>query len=50
MVNNPSANAGETKETGIQFLGWEDPLEGLENPTDGGACSAIVHRITKRKT
>ena len=22
----------------------------LENPTDGGACSAIVHRVTKRKT
>ena len=23
MVNNPSANAGETKETEIQFLGWD---------------------------
>ena len=45
------------KETQVQSLGWEDPLEEgranllqysfLENPMDRGAWWARVHRIAK---
>ena len=47
----------ETQETGVRFLGWEDPLEEengnplqcscLKNPMDRGAWRAIVQRVTK---
>ena len=46
----------ETQETWVQFLGWEDPLEGngnplqyscLGNPIDRGAWWARVHGVTK---
>ena len=49
----------ETQETWVQFLGWEDPLEGngnplqyscLENPMDRGAWWATVHGVAKSWT
>ena len=55
MVKNPP----EMQETGVQSLGWEDPLEKemttptgcqdscLENLMDRGAWSATVHGVTK---
>ena len=56
MVKNPPAML----ETGVQSLGWEDPLEkgmtthsgilGLENSMDRGAWQAIVHRVAKSWT
>ena len=47
------------QETWVQSLGQEDPLEilpvslqysRLENPMDGGARRATVHRVTKSRT
>ena len=60
MVKNPPANAGNV----IRDVGWipgsgRSPGEGhgnplqyscLENPNDGGAWRAIVHRVTKIQT
>ena len=47
----------ETKETQVQSLDQEDTLEKemtthscLENPMDGGAWQAIVHRVAKSQT
>ena len=49
----------ETQETGVQSLGWKDPLEGgygspleycLENPTDRGVWWAAAHRVAKCQT
>ena len=49
----------ETQETWVQFLGWEDPLEGngnplqyscLGNPIDRGTWRAIVFGVTKSWT
>ena len=59
VVNNPPASE-EPKETWVQSLGWEDPLEEemathpriscLENPMDGEAWWATVHGVTKSQT
>ena len=48
------------QETGVQSLGWEDPLEKematrscrscLENFMDGGAWKATVQRVAKSQT
>ena len=49
------------KETEVQSLGWEDPLEkGMaahssvlawrKNPRDRGACLATVHGVAKSRT
>ena len=48
------------QETGVQSLGWEDPLEKemaahssiscLDNPMDGGAWSATVHGVANSGT
>ena len=47
------------QETWVRSLGWEDPLEKemathssscLENPMDGGAWWATVHRVAKSRT
>ena len=48
------------RETWIQSLGWEGPLEKemathsstpcLENSMDGGACWATVHGVAKSQT
>ena len=56
MVNNPSA----VRETWVQFLGWEDPLEkgmatlssilALRIPMDRGAWRATVHGVAKSQT
>ena len=56
MVKIPPA----IQETGVQFLGQEDPLEKgdcypfqyscLENPMDSGAWGATVHGVTKSQT
>ena len=56
MVKNPPA----TRETWLQCLGWEDPLEeGMANhsnilawriPMDRGAWWATVHGIAKSDT
>ena len=50
----------ETKETQVQSLCWEDPLEEghdnplqhycLENPMDRGSWWATVHRVAKNQT
>ena len=51
----------ETQETGVQSLGWEDPLEEgmathslqfscLQNPMDRGVWWARVHRVSKSQT
>ena len=46
-------------ETWVQSLGWEDPFRRawqplqyscLENPMDGGAWWATVHRVTESQT
>ena len=57
--NNPPASE-EPKETWVQSLGWEDPLEEemathpriscLENPMDGEAWWATVHGVPKSQT
>ena len=59
MVKNLLANAGDMRDVdSIPGLG-RSPGEGngnplqyscLENPTDGGACQATVHRATKSWT
>ena len=53
LVKNPPA----VQETRVLSLGWEDPLEKeifqyscVENPMDGGACWATVHRAAKSWT
>ena len=56
MVKNPPA----MRETWVQSLGWEDPLEeGMAThssilawiiPMDRGACQATVHGVTKSQT
>ena len=56
MVNNPPA----MRETGVQSLGWEDPLEeGMATHSsifawrilmDRGAWWATVHGVTKSRT
>ena len=46
------------RETWVQSLGWEDPLEkgmatqysGLEDSMDKGAWQAIVHGVAKSQT
>ena len=53
-------NLPAMRETWVQFLGWEDPLEeGMSThssilawriPTDRGAWWATVHRVTKSQT
>ena len=59
VVKNPSANAGDVRDSGsIPGLGRSpggghgNPLQYscLENPTDRGAWWAIVHRVTKSWT
>ena len=50
-------NLAAMQETGVQPLGWEDPLENgyplqyscLENSMDGGAWWAVVHEVTKNQ-
>ena len=56
LVKNPPA----VRETWVQSLGWEDPLEkgmathpgilGLENSMDRGAWQATVCGVTKSRT
>jgi len=56
MVKNPPA----MRETWVQFLGWEDPLEEgmathsvysyLKNLMNRGACRATVHGVAKSQT
>ena len=59
VVKNPPANAGDPKDAGsIPGLGRSpggghgNPLQYscLENPMDGGAWWATVHRVTKSWT
>ena len=59
MVKNPPANAGDIRDTGLnpgygRFPGGGhgNPLQFscLENPMDGGAWWATVHRVTKSWT
>ena len=59
MVKNPSANAGDIKDTGlIPGLGRSpggghgNPLQYfcLENPMDRGSWRAIAHRVAKNQT
>ena len=50
----------EMRETWVQYMGWEDPLEkemethssilAWENPLDGGAWWATVHGVAKIHT
>ena len=58
MIKNPLA----IRETWVQSLGWEDPLEKgtgyplnilascLENSPDRGACQATVHGVAESQT
>ena len=59
VVENPPANAGDIKDAGLVpglggSPGEEDgnPLQYscLENPMDGGAWRATVHRVAKSQT
>ena len=59
MVKNPSANAGDLRDTGlIPGLGRSpgggqgNPLQYscLENPMDRGAWLARIHRVAKNET
>ena len=56
VVKNPSANAGDVGSIpgSGRFPGGRhgNPLQYsyLENPMDGGAWRAIVHRVTKSQT
>ena len=53
-------NLSAMRETWVQSLGWEDPLErgmaypfqysNLGNSMDKGAWQATVHGVTKRQT
>ena len=56
VVKNPSASAGDVRDSGSipgsgrsPGGGHGNPLQCscLENPTDGGAWRATVHRVTK---
>ena len=56
MVKNPPANSGDIRDEGSipgsgrsPGGGHGSPLQysGLENPTDGGAWRATVHRVAK---
>ena len=59
VVKNPPASAGDIRNVG-SVSGWGrspggghgNPLQYscLENPTDRGACWAILHRIAKSQT
>ena len=58
VVKNPPANAGDVRGTGLIPGLWRSPGGGqgnplqysfLENPMDGGACRATVHRVTKSR-
>ena len=50
----------EMRETWVQYMGWEDPLEkemethssilAWENPLDGGAWWTRVHAVAKKWT
>ena len=57
MVKNPSANAGDIRDTGsipgrFPEIGNGNPLQYsyLENPLDRGACWALVHGVAKSRT
>ena len=59
MVKNPPVNAGDIRDAGL-IPGWGRSLGGghgnplqdfcLENPMDGGAWWAAVHRVAKNQT
>ena len=59
VVKNPSANAGDTRNTSSIPGSGRSPGEGngnplqyscLENPMDGGAWRATVHGVAKSQT
>ena len=59
MVRNPPANAGDIRDTGWTpgsrrspegGLGNALQYSGLENPMEGGAWWATVHRVAKSRT
>ena len=59
MVKNPPANAGDIRDGGLIHGSGRSPGGGhgnplqywcLENPMDGGAWGATVHRVTKSRT
>ena len=56
MVKNPHATAGDIRDVGLNPGSGRSPEGGhgnslqdacLENPVDGGAWWATVHRVTK---
>ena len=56
VVNNPPANAGDTRDAGLIPGSGRSPGEGndnprqyscLENPTDRGAWQATVHGVAR---
>ena len=58
-VNNPSASAGDTRDTGLTPDSGRSPGGGngnplqyscLENPMDRGAWQAMVYRVAKSRT
>ena len=58
-VKNPPANAGDTRDMGLtpglgrslgEGNGYPPQYSSLENPMDGGAWQATVHRVTKSRT
>ena len=60
MAQTVVKNSPATRETWVQSLGWEDPLEeamathssllAWRIPMDRGAWQAIVHRVAKSWT
>ena len=59
VVKNSPASAGDTGDAGLIPLSGRSPGGGnsnplqyscLENPMDGGAWWAVVHRVAKRRT
>ena len=59
VIKNPSANAGDIRDTGLIPGSGRSPGEGhgnpfqyswLENPMDRGAWRATVHRVAKSRT
>ena len=59
VLKNPPANAGDVRGAGSILGSGRAPGEGhgsplqyscLENPTDGGAWRATVHRVAKSRT
>ena len=59
MVNNPAANAGDTRDTSSISGSGRSPGEGhgnllqyscLEDPTDRAASRAIAHVVPKSQT